>query len=140
MEVNYTILKIDQQVTFTGNLPRNEALNYIYQADVCLSPFVPIPILKSTSPTKLCEYLLFGKPTIANYHPEQLSILNDSKGGFCVPYKEEAFSHAIITLLKNENLAKKMGELGKKYILKEREYTKISKIVENAYFNKIIKQ
>ena len=51
-------------VIFTGQLPRQEALRYVQDADVCVSPFYPTAVLNSTSPTKLVEYMAMGKAVI----------------------------------------------------------------------------
>jgi glycosyltransferase involved in cell wall biosynthesis len=124
---------LKNEVVFTGNLPRKKAFEYVNAADVCLSPFVPIAILNSTSPTKLIEYLYMGKATVANDHPEQCRVLEESQGGICVPYDEKAFAKAIITLLKDAKLARKMGQNGRKYVIKNRSYHIIADNLESKY-------
>jgi glycosyltransferase involved in cell wall biosynthesis len=126
-------LGISKKVIFTGNLPRKEAFEYVRQADVCLSPFAPIPILNSTSPTKLVEYLYWGKATVANDHPEQRRVIAESGSGICVPYDEKAFADAVITLLKNDALARQMGRDGRAYMLAHRDYSIIAARLEETY-------
>src|SRR5450631_196456 len=46
-------LSLNSSVVFVGQLPHAEALQYVQEADVCVSPFYPTPILQSASPTKL---------------------------------------------------------------------------------------
>ena len=130
-------LKVEQAVTFTGNLNRSEALKFVENATVCISPFFPTPILNSTSPTKLVEYMAMGKPVVANVHPEQQLVIEQSKAGFCVSYDEDAFAKAITTLLLNPEIARKMGERGRRYVEKNRSYKKIADLIEKQY-NKII--
>jgi len=76
-------------VVFVGQLPQPEALVYVQESDVCTSPFYPTPILQSASPTKLVEYL---RPAtrVANDHPEQRRVIEDSGAGICTPYDEGA--------------------------------------------------
>ena len=126
-------MDLKNTVVFTGNLPRSKAFKYVNAADICLSPFAPIPILNSTSPTKLSEYLYMGKAVIANDHPEQRRVLEESQGGICVPYDEKAFAKAIVTLLKNEELTRKMGQNGRKYVIKNRSYHIIADNLESKY-------
>lgn len=127
-------LGIDHAVSFTGLLARDKALEYVEQSAVCLSPFYPTPVLNSTSPTKLIEYMALQKPVIANDHPEQRLVLKESQGGICVPYEEQAFANAIIYLLDNPDIAKNMGRMGREYIIKNRTYRTIADQVEQKYF------
>jgi glycosyltransferase involved in cell wall biosynthesis len=117
-------------VVFTGQLPWVEALEYVRQAEVCVSPFYPIPILNSTSPTKLVEYMAMGRPVVANDHPEQRLLIEESGAGFCVPWNEKAFAGAIVELMKNPARARRMGERGPPYVAKHREYRIIAQSVE----------
>src|SRR5690606_17527731 len=78
-------------VVFVGHLPREQALAYVRDAKVCVSPFYPTPILNSTSPTKLIEYMAMGKAVVANDHPEQRLVIEESGAGYCVSWDEAAF-------------------------------------------------
>ncbi len=68
-------LGIADRVTITGWLPMPEAWQHVRRAALCVSPYLPVPILRSTSPTKLIEYMALGKPVVANDHPEQAAVL-----------------------------------------------------------------
>ncbi len=88
-------------MVFVGQLPQAQALRYVREADVCVSPFYPTAILQSTSPTKLVEYMAMGKAVVANDHPEQKRVIEESGAGYCVPYEEQPFADAIVKLLKD---------------------------------------
>lgn len=124
-------LGIGDAVSITGFLPQQEAWQYVKGADVCVSPFYPTPILNSTSPTKLIEYMAMGKAVVANDHPEQSLVIAESKGGICVPYEELAFGEAIAHLLNHREEAEQMGVSGRKYVEKHRSYERIADLVEN---------
>ncbi len=124
-------LGIRGKVEITGFLPRNEALQYVASSDVCVSPFFPTPILNSTSPTKIVEYMAMGRPVVANDHPEQRIIIDESGGGLCVPYLEDAFANAIIKLLSKQEEAECMGIKGRNYVENYREYEYIANLVES---------
>ncbi len=126
-------LGVHGRVVFTGNLPQAEAFRYVCGADVCLSPFYPTPILNSTSPTKLIEYLAHGRPVVANDHPEQRQVITESGGGLCVPYDEEAFAQAAITLLQDRQRSRVMGERGRRYVMEHRSYPTIAARVDEQY-------
>lgn len=127
-------LNLKDAIKITGFLPRKEALQYVKKADICLSPFKPSPILDSTSPTKLLEYMAMSKPVIANDHPEQRLVIEESGGGICVPYNEQAFTQAILELLNNPVRSGEMGKLGRRYIEERRVYSSIASRVESKYF------
>jgi glycosyltransferase involved in cell wall biosynthesis len=119
-------------VVFVGQLPQQEALLHVQDADVCVSPFYPTPILNSTSPTKLVEYMSMGKAVVANTHPEQQLLIEESGCGYCVPYEEQAFADAIIKLLQSPELTRAMGERGRSYVVEHRGYSRIADGVERA--------
>jgi glycosyltransferase involved in cell wall biosynthesis len=123
-------LGISDAVVLAGTLPQAEALRYVSEAEVCLSPFYPTPLLKSASPTKLVEYMAMGKAVVANDHPEQRLVIERSGGGYCVPYDEAAFAAAILKLLREPETAALMGKRGRQYVLEHRSYDKIADIVE----------
>jgi glycosyltransferase involved in cell wall biosynthesis len=123
---------------FVGQLPRSEALQYVQDADVCVSPLYPTPVFNVASPTKLVEYMAMGKAVVANSHPDQQFLIEESGGGFCVPYEEGAFAEAILRLLRAPEMARTMGEKGRKYALTHRTYGTIADIVERQMVNILV--
>jgi glycosyltransferase involved in cell wall biosynthesis len=123
-------LGIQSSVVFVGQLPQPEALRYVQEADVCVSPLYPTPVFNVASPTKLIEYMALGKAVVANTQPEQQMLLEESGGGYCVPYEEDAFATAILALLRDPDMARMMGERGKRYALQHRNYGTIADGVE----------
>lgn len=117
-------------VELVGKLPREQALQYAREADVCVSPFYPTPILNSASPTKLVEYMALGKAVVANDHPDQRTLIDGSGGGLCVPWDESAFADAIVELMDAPQRAHEMGQRGRQYVLKHRSYGVIADAVE----------
>lgn len=126
-------LGIEDFVNFTGFIPMTDAWRYIAEADVCVSPFYPTPILNSTSPTKLIEYMAMGKAVVANDHPEQRLVISKSGAGICVPYEEDAFVQAIVTLLNDPSLCQEMGVKGRRYVEEYRSYGRIADMIEAQY-------
>ncbi len=128
-------LDVASNVIFTGQLPWSEALTYVRAASVCVSPFLPTPVLNSTSPTKLVEYMALEKPVVGNDHPEQRLVIQESGGGLCVPWDEEVFAVAILELLRDPERAAMMGKEGKKYAHARRSYQRIADGVEKEILN-----
>lgn len=127
-------LGILESVVFVGHQPMSKAWEYIRNADVCLSPYYPTPILNSTSPTKLIEYMSMGKAVVGNDHPEQNLVISESGAGFCVPWDEEDFSKAISALLDDQNLASEMGARGRRYVEQHRTNTIMTTKIERQYY------
>jgi glycosyltransferase involved in cell wall biosynthesis len=124
---------LQDAVEFTGLLPVSEALDRVMRAAVCLSPFFPTPILRSTSPTKLVEYLALGRPVVVNDHPEQRDVILESGAGLCVEWSAQAFADAISHLLADPESAERMGAKGPSYVQRHRLYSIIAQDVAARY-------
>ena len=127
-------LGVRDRVEITGFMSRADALRRIEHADVALSPFFPTPVLLSTSPTKLVEYLALGLPVVANDHPEQSLVLRESRAGVCVPWGGRHFARAVRWLM-NQSVERRraMGERGKMWVQANRTYEKIADDLECKY-------
>jgi glycosyltransferase involved in cell wall biosynthesis len=123
-------LGLGTSVVFVGQLPQQQALQYVREADVCASPLYPTPVLGAASPTKLVEYLAMGKAVVANDHPEQRRVIEESSAGYCVPFEERPFADALVKLLQNPELAREMGQRGRRYAIEHRSYEVIADSVE----------
>jgi len=125
-------LGVTNSVVFTGQLPRQAAFEYVQDVDVCVSPIFPTPIFNMASPTKLVEYMAMGKAVVANTHPDQKLLIDESGCGYCVPWDEDAFADAILKLMRAPELARSMGERGRRYVIEHRSYGVIATTVERA--------
>ena len=123
-------LALQASVIFVGQLPQPQALQYVQEADVCISPLYPTPILRPSSPTKLVEYMAMGKPVVANDLPEQQRLIEASGAGYCVPFEEKLFAAAVVRLLDDPEAARSMGQRGRRYVLEHRTYAAIATVVE----------
>lgn len=126
-------LNIADQVEITGVLPRREALRLAATADIGVSPFHPSPILDVASPTKLIEYLALGLPAVANSHPDQSLVLQQSRAGVCVPWGAKYFARAFHWLARRspeERTA--MGLRGRQWVEAQRSYSSIADDFERA--------
>ncbi len=84
------------------------------------------------SPTKLVEYMAMGKAVVANTHPDQKLLIDESGCGYCVPWDEDAFADAVVKLMRAPELAQGMGERGRRYVIEHRSYGVIATTVERA--------
>jgi len=120
--------------SITGFLPRSQALERVRHADIGLSPFFPVPILRSTSPTKLVEYMALGVPVVANEHPEQRRVLHASRAGVCVPWGGRYFAKGIRFLAETGRAQRReMGLRGRRWVREHRGYDVIASELEEKY-------
>ncbi len=126
LELEARRLGLADATEFTGRMPMRDALVRVARAAVCVSPFYPTFVLRSTSPTKLIEYMAQGKPVVANDHPEQREVLDASGAGVCVPWSAAAFADAIIGLLVDSETANEMGARGPTWVAENRTYKRIA--------------
>lgn len=133
LEAEVKRLGLEEVVRFTGFLPMEDAWRIVDSAAICVSPFYPTPVLRSTSPTKIIEYMALGKPVVVNDHPEQSRIIAESGAGICVPWSAEAFSEAIVKLMSNPAQAARMGQLGPAWVKQNRSYERIADLVFERY-------
>lgn len=131
-------LNVQDAVVMTGQLPMADALAHVADADVCLSPYYPIPILNSTSPTKLIEYMAMGKPVVGNDHPEQSLVIGESGAGYCTPWSETDFANAVIRILDDPASAHEMGAKGRQYVEHYRTNAHMADIVERKYLDSLL--
>ncbi len=110
----------------TGWVAPEAATATLAASEVCLALMAPDPILDSTTPTKLVEYLAMGRPVVANDHPDQSRVISESGAGVIAPYIVEDYGAAIISLLRQRDSHRVMGEKGRAYILAERSYSAIA--------------
>jgi len=126
-------LGVQDQLEITGFLPRPDALARLRDADVCISPFYPSPILDVASPTKLVEYLALGLPVVANSHPDQSFVLRECRAGVCVPWGARYFARAVHWLSKrSDTQLAAMGARGRRWVEQHRSYHGIADDFERA--------
>jgi glycosyltransferase involved in cell wall biosynthesis len=117
----------------TGWLPPEEATASLSAAEICLALMAPDPILDSTTPTKLVEYLAMGRPVVANDHPDQTVVVEASGAGVVAPYDSAAYAEAIVALLDRREEHGAMAEAGRRFVLAERSYPKMAARLAGKY-------
>ena len=119
-------LGLTDAVEVTGFLPMAQAWQHVREADICFSPFYPTPVLQSTSPTKLIEYMALAKCVVANHHPEQTQVLASAGMGDTVPWDEQAFAAAAMALLDDPEAARARAARGPDWVRAHRTYEVIA--------------
>lgn len=123
-------LGISDKVDFVGRVPYEKVPLYINACEICVAPFSKERNQRiGLSPLKLCEYLACGKPVVSS-RISGLEVLENYGCGYLVePEAPEVLAQAIIKLLHDPALAKRMGENGREYVLENRSWESVAKKV-----------
>ena len=131
-------LGVDNNVQFFEDVPYSDIPNFLCNSTIGISPLPPIEAYVVSSPTKCIEYLAAEIPIVANSEIlDQNHIISSSGGGFSVPYDENEFADAIIWLMENPAVAKKMGRDGRDWIENNRHYKNLASFLEKQYYELI---
>ena len=103
-------------VTWLGRIPYDQALKVYQAADVLFATYDPIiPNHRYSSPNKVFEAMMLGKPIIVAEDTNMDRIINESRSGLVVPYGDpEALEAALVRLQKDPDLRLRLGENGRK--------------------------
>lgn len=124
-------LGIADNAIFTGFVDDDTLIEYYKSSDVVVLPSTTI---QEGFGMVLIEGNACGKPVIGTKVGGIKYVIKDGETGLLVPPKNpEALAEAIIKLLQDEDMAKKMGKNGR--ILVEEKYTwdKVAKMTEKVY-------
>ncbi|MBX3600236.1 MAG: glycosyltransferase [Rubrivivax sp.] len=120
-------------VIFTGFIPMEAGWSWVRAAAVGLSPCRPSPILDVGTPTKVIEYLAWGKPVVANHHPDQTAVIEASACGVLVDFSAEGFARGVIAALNDPALAARAAQRGREWVRQHRDYAVIARGLERRY-------
>lgn len=108
-----------ERTSFLGVLNREEVLSVLRKVQIGVSAPLNIGQYDVTDnlSTKCCEYMSMGLPVILTRHAFNERMLAQYRFGICVdPENTEEYASAIRTLLDDPELARRMGENGRKLI------------------------
>lgn len=124
----------DPRIVVLGVVSENEKTALLKACDVfCM------PSLEESLGGTFLEAWMFEKPIIGAKIPPLVEITNNGQGGFLVNPTPEDIADKIITLLQNPEMAKVMGQWGKRRVLENYTWKIIIKKVEDIYYD-IIKR
>jgi len=104
-------------IRITGPVRFEEVGEFYRQASVGWIPWEPVAKNQKNVPTKLFEYMAYGLPVVSSDLQSVRQFLDQDKTGLLVPAADpDAHSQAIITLLKNPEVARSMGHEGQRKV------------------------
>ncbi|MEM3365461.1 MAG: glycosyltransferase family 4 protein [Candidatus Methanomethyliaceae archaeon] len=131
LEKRTKLLGIDGSILFTGYIPEEEKIEFYTIADL----FV-LPTLSEGLPTVLLEAAAFGIPAVATNTGGVQEIIIHGKTGFLVNKQDyRQYANYSQLILRNNDLAKRMGEAAKKHIQDNFSWNTIAKKYEVVFEN-----
>lgn len=130
----YDSLGLRDAVEFLGRLPVREAHQAVSRCDIGLSPLMSGALYLPSSPTKLFEYLAFGKMVIVGEHPVQREVVEEARAGWVVNQSAEEYAHAIETAyeFKAQGLLAEAADRITNYCFQNHSYERRADVVEGA--------
>ncbi len=109
-----------KNVDFKGLISREEVGKIISSSIAGLVLFLPLPNHINAQPNKIFEYMSAEVPVIGSDFGLWKSIIEDNNCGICVnPEKPEEIAKAMVYLRDNPDIAKQMGQNGKRTVLEK---------------------
>ena len=131
--------KIEDSVSFIGFIPYSELSVYLDMALVGVVPMQPVNKFKlvgNGTSRKIFEYMNAGLPVVASDFGELAQVVKEENCGILVDStKPDQIAEAIIYLLKNPNIAREMGERGRKAVEEKYNWQMESRKLLRVYDN-----
>jgi glycosyltransferase involved in cell wall biosynthesis len=113
-------LSLERNVTITDQQPFKLMPTFIEMSSVCIVPHNSNPHTEATSPHKLFQYMLMGKPVVVSSCRPLKRIIEETGAGVVFEAGDShSFAEAVIRLYNDPELREQMGQAGKKAVLEK---------------------
>lgn len=99
-------------VRFHAPVPHDEVPAFIADSDIGIVPFMPTPVMRSSSPLKLMEYLSAGRSVIASRIEAISDVVGDDGAIYLDDQTPEAIARAICWAADHRELVAALGRRG----------------------------
>ena len=108
---------ITHALTITGRVPFQKIGQYLAEATIGWVTWQPFAKNERNIPTKLFEYMAFGRPVVSSDLPSTRPFIEDGANGFLVKADDpHAHAEAILRLIENPDAAQAMGLAGREMV------------------------
>ncbi|HEV2139095.1 MAG TPA: glycosyltransferase family 4 protein [Nitrososphaerales archaeon] len=127
--------EVDGKIMFLGSLSQQRLPAYY-----CLSSVFVLPSYYEAFPKVLVEAMACEKPVISSKMGGTSDSVEDGVNGFLVPFGDsKGLANALITLLQDEALSRKMGRLGRERVLRDFSWSAVANRLDSIYSEVICK-
>lgn len=122
-------LGVEGNSKFIGNISHHDIPEYLASSDIYVSTSLSDSTSLSLQEAMACELA----PVVTDL-PANREWINDGENGFIVPIGDtETLAQKIVDLIRNEELRRKFGKLGRKIIKEKAEYEREMGKIEKIY-------
>jgi colanic acid biosynthesis glycosyl transferase WcaI len=106
-----------ENIRFLPPRPPSELAGCIARADVALATLRDCPLSESALPVKMLTYLACGTPVLLSGRGVSAEVLDESRGGLCLPPEDpEALAAAILELQSDPGRRARLGSRGREFV------------------------
>jgi len=123
-------------VKFVGLQPKKNMPKIVASMDAAIIPLKKLDLFKGALPSKMFETLSSETAIILSAEGEAEKLIKSAKAGITVePENAKEVADAVLKLYENRELAKEMGQNGRKYVMEHYSRKNITKKLENILEN-----
>jgi glycosyltransferase involved in cell wall biosynthesis len=121
-------------VKFLSTRPKCHMREFVGLADLCYAGLIKCPVLHTTYPNKVFDYMAAGKPVLLALDGPMRSVIEEADAGVCVPPGDRSLVAKGILALRNDRMkCHIMGQNGRSFVSK-----RFSRDVQSEAFRSII--
>jgi glycosyltransferase involved in cell wall biosynthesis len=127
-------LRLDDVVTFTGRVPHKQVKRYLSLFDIAPFPRQPLPVSELISPIKPFESMAMAKAVVVSSVAALTEIVHDGETGLVFTKGDPVeLARTLERLLDSRELRESLGRAARKWVVAERDWTKIVLTVDETY-------
>lgn len=108
-----------KNVRILGAVPKRRVPEVLAAANVVLATLMDIPMFRTTYPNKVFDCMAAGRPIIIGIDGVIRKVVESAGGGVSVPPgDDEAIADAVITIMKDPDGSRRMGDAARSYVEK----------------------
>lgn len=125
---------LDKYFVFTGRVPHSEVERYYSIVDITPFPRLPLPVCEMVSPLKPFEAMAMQKAVVASDVKALAEIVRDGENGLLHEKgSAESLAEKLSLYLDNRELRESMARNGRKWVVAERQWKDLGRIVSDMY-------
>ena len=125
---------VSDRIIFTGWVSDENYPHYLNAADVCFLPLADTLLHRARWPSKILDYLAAARPVVTNNVGEVGLLFRQHEIGLLVGHNEKEFAQGIVSLIKDKEYSRLLGERAREVMVEEWDWKilgkRIARLVE----------